>query len=376
MQAKCINSNDRDRWNAFIANEPFFALMQSWEWGGFKEKLGWKVFRVVVEVHGQIAAGAQMLVKSLPYNLMSVAYIPRGPVGNWLDEKNADCLFSELHRIARQHHAIFLKIEPPLMPAPTVGDLIEQHHFRPSLAVNQPGTTIVLDITSNQEELLMQMRKKTRQYIRRASKEGISVRVGGEQDLPAFYELMCTTGRREKFSARSWDYYENEWQTLSKNDHYVLLLAYYEDQLIAARTACYFGAHAAEFHAGSVDDLTNLHPNYLLVWVAINWAKERGCKTYDFWGIPDDVNLLIADENASLLSDRTDGLWGVYRFKSGFSQNIVSYIGAYDYVYSQIPYALIINNFFRGDALEKISIWMDSHVRFSHSGSNYVITDH
>lgn len=48
MQVKHISANQREEWNAFAAREPSFALLQSWEWGEFKENLGWKVYRIAV----------------------------------------------------------------------------------------------------------------------------------------------------------------------------------------------------------------------------------------------------------------------------------------------------------------------------------------
>lgn len=357
MQSRQLDFSERTGWNAFVAKDSNFALLQSWEWGEFKEKLGWMAFRVAVESNGCMEAGAQMLIKPMLAGRVSVAYVPRGPVGDWLNKETASCLLSELHRIARAHNAVFLKIEPPLIADPELDHLLRQYHFRPSDATNQPQATIILDLSLDQDKLLMQMRKKTRQYIRRAQKERITVSVGREQDLPAYYELMRRTGRREEFAARSWEYYREEWKTLAANEECVLLLAHCDGRLVAARTAYRFGAHAAEFHAGSVDDAEGLHPNYLLVWEAMNWAKSQGCQTYDMWGVPNDIGEYNLDALES--SNRTDGLWGVYRFKRGFSKNVVNYIGAYDLVYSPVLYALIANKLFSGDAQERISIWLD-----------------
>lgn len=36
MVAKQVQKEDHDIWHLFIAQEPSFALLQSWEWGEFK----------------------------------------------------------------------------------------------------------------------------------------------------------------------------------------------------------------------------------------------------------------------------------------------------------------------------------------------------
>lgn len=344
-------------WNALMEQEPSFSMLQSWEWGEFKEALGWKVFRVAVEDGGALIAGAQLLIKILPLGL-SLAYVPRGPVGSWLDARTAQLLLGELCRLAHHHKAVFLKIEPPVGNNSETCDLLESCGFHRSQVTNQPKATILLDLSQGQAGILRQMRKKTRQYIHRAEREGITVRFGGSADLPAYYELMCLTGRREHFAARSLMYYQSEWESLSADNHGALLLAYYQDQLIAARAVYRFGSHAAEFHAGSVI-IPGLHPNYLLVWEAIKWAGTSRCITYDLWGIPDEIaNSNEAQEPAPARGD--DGLWGVYQFKRGFGQNVVSYIGAYDYVFAPALYFLFNSALSGGKCWERIAAILDS----------------
>ena len=359
MQVTHITPNRREKWNAFVAQEPYFALLQSWEWGEFKEKLGWKAFRVAVESQGEMVAGAQLLIKYVPLGLASIAYIPRGPVGDWLNEEIMSLLFSELHQIARQNRAIFLKIEPSVLNDPATDRLLRQYEFQPSPYTNQPQATILIDLTAEPDDILRQMRKKTRQYINQAERKGVTVRVGTQEDLPALYELMQITGQRNQFAPRTFEYYEKEWQTFIANDRTIFLMAFYEEQLLAVRTAYHFGQHAAEFHAGSSDAQADLRANYLLVWEAIKWAKARGCQTYDLWGIPNEIGQAISQGEEPTISNRTDGLWGVYRFKSGFSKEIVCYAGAYDYVYSPLIYNLFTNRFVNAETLDRLASRMD-----------------
>ena len=43
------------------------------------------------------------------------------------------------------------------------------------------------------------MKQKTRYNIRLAARKGVTVRAGGEADLPAFYRLMEVTAQRDGF---------------------------------------------------------------------------------------------------------------------------------------------------------------------------------
>ena len=67
------------------------------------------------------------------------------------------------------------------------------------------------------------------------------------------------------------------------------------------------------------------------------WAKERGCSTYDLWGIPEEAGLGQEQDMEAALE--RGGLWGVYRFKRGFGGRVVRY-ASHDYVYSRFFYWL------------------------------------
>jgi len=360
MDIILITAHQREKWDAFVRQEPTFSLLQSWAWGEFKEKLGWRAFRVGVEAHGQIIAGAQLLIKPFLMGLCSIAYIPRGPIGLWLDGEVTSVLLSELHRIARRHRAVFLRMEPPLLTKRMVDEKLKQNYFTPSCHTNQPQATIILDLTADLEDIFAQFRKSTRKDIAKSIRKGVTARVGGSDDLPAFFDLMQKTSHREKFPVRLKAYYELEWQTFADIGQTALHLVSYKDQTLAAGMVSCFGSHAAQFHAGSISKLTDLHPNHVLVWERIKWAKARGCFTYDLWGIPDEIGKMISEGGELPMADRTDGLWGVYRFKSGFSKNVVVYAGAYDCVYYPLPHALMTNKWLDRDAIDQLAAWADS----------------
>ena len=79
-------------------------------------------------------------------------------------------------------------------------------------------------------------------------------------------------------------------------------------------------------------------PTYLLQWQAMRWAKARGCAEYDLWGVPDEEEATLEANFES----RSDGLWGVYRFKRGFGGKLIRAPEAVDRVYSPFLYRLYL----------------------------------
>jgi len=75
--------------------------------------------------------------------------------------------------------------------------------------------------------------------------------------------------------------------------------------------------------------------SYGVQWAGIRWARRKGAKIYDMYGVPDaDPDTLEAQ-----FETRSDGLWGVYRFKRGWGGTVVRSAGAWDGVYNPLIYA-------------------------------------
>ena len=93
---------------------------------------------------------------------------------------------------------------------------------------------------------------------------------------------------------------------------------------VFGRTATYLWGASSD-----ADEARKLNPNQLLHWTAMQWAKSRGCETYDTFGIPDhDVDVLEAEYGR-----QTGGMWSLYRFKRGFGGTVVRQLGTFDHVY-------------------------------------------
>lgn len=310
--------------------------------------------------NGLPLAGAQILLRPLFPGLPkpTVAYIPKGPILPPEEGEVSRLLLEVVHNIAKEEGAIFLKIEPDWIEFSWAGraresakadyaPLLRKWGFIPARTI-QPRSTIILDITLPEEEILAGMKHKTRYNIKLASRKGVKVRMGSAEDLKVFYKLLEVTSKRDRFGIHTYGYYLKAFELFAPSGDVAFLLAEYEGEVLAGLMAFRWGKRAFYFYGASSNIHRNLMPNHLLQWEAILWARRTGCLTYDLWGIPDEVG-----QNPEFYWDeppeRSDGLWGVYRFKRGFGGTIVRYAGAWDYVYSPGWYSLyrLALNFFK-----------------------------
>jgi peptidoglycan pentaglycine glycine transferase (the first glycine) len=341
IQVTHIIADRREEWDTFVAREPSFALLQSWAWGEYKEKTGWRTYRIAVEKQGRIVAGAQVLIKPAARGLVSVVYIPRGPLVNWEDKETAIALCEAIHREAHRHKAICMRIEPPLLHSSSTHSRLQSLGFQHVKHTSQPRCTMIVDLPEDMDELLMALPSSTRKNIRRSERKGVTVDIADESHLPAFYRIMKVTGVRANFPIRTLDYYGQKWQTFNRSGQSQIFIARYKDQIIAAQMAFYFGRHAATFHGGSLDQYKSLKAGHLMMWETMCWARERDCCTFDLWGgIPDEVGELTA-RGEPIPEGKKGGLWGIYHHKRAFRGKIVYYVGAYDYVYRPLLYRTV-----------------------------------
>ena len=117
-----------------------------------------------------------------------------------------------------------------------------------------------------------------------------------------------------------------------------VFFARYKGQPIAAVFVFAFGGKVWYMYGASLSKYRNVMPNHALHWYVMQWAKERGYKQYDLWGVPSNPT-------------QDHPLYGVWRFKKGFGGKLVKNIGMTDLPLNPVLYRL----FDRG-----ISLWQNA----------------
>ncbi|WP_404385139.1 peptidoglycan bridge formation glycyltransferase FemA/FemB family protein [Knoellia locipacati] len=360
MALAALDLTDREH-DDFVRDHPNGHLMQTTPWGREKEHTGWTwrtvaVGRTGVDGEREVTGVALILFRRTPVLPLALAYCPRGFVVDWADAESVDALLAEVSRVAKANRGVLLRIDPAVrIDDPAIRPALESRGFTrtdpgedAAKTLAQPALRMVTDI-SDLEALHKELSQGTRQSIRKAEKSGLVYESVGRDRIPAFYELMKTTGARDGFGIRSLEYFTTLYDVLSPTDDIVVSLvkldhgaaaeaarAKVEDsrqqlekaqakrekypsekadrqveqleQAIAkneASAAEFEAAHAqhpeGQYLAGSIfatcgtrgsylyaassDEHRNLRPNYLMVWRIMQDAAAKGVTTFDFGGI-------------------------------------------------------------------------------------------
>ena len=331
---RIINIKEKARYNTFVQDHPKGHFLQTWEWGEVKRGMGWQPLPLVLEEDGNIIASLLILKKRLPLPGMNkcIFYAPRGPVVDIASEELCQALFSGAERVAKDHGAVFLKIDPDVPTSNSeFKNILQNCKFQKNetgldFAGVQPAFVFQLDISPSAVKLLENMHSKTRYNIRLAKKKGVIIKEAqGKEDLAAFYAILQETSERDKFLIRGYEYFEMIWDQMVENGMAKVFLAEFQGRVVSATLALILGKKTWYLYGASSNDYRNVMPNYLIQWEMIRWAQEQGCKIYDFRGVSGDL-------------DEANPLYGLYRFKKGFNGDLVEFVGDWDRVYSPALY--------------------------------------
>ena len=321
-------------WDDFVAAHPHGSILQTTNWARLKNRFGWSSHRVWLKRDGAFVAGAQVLYRSAALGVIKIGYIPHGPLLDWEDDQQIGVLFNQIDQSAYENGAGILKMEPLLWQHEVSSGrweaICHDHDLRAASDTIQPPRTIMVDLRPDEDGILGNMKQKTRYNIRLAERKEVVVREGTSADLPLFIRLMETTGQRDNFGTHAPEYYAAMY-ALFAPDHAVLLIAEYQERPLAAAIITALGDTAVYLYGASGNEERNRMPAYAVQWAAMRWAKARGCTRYDLWGIPDEEFETLEAQ----FTERSDGLWPVYRAKRGYGGHIQRTVGAVDRVYNE-----------------------------------------
>jgi peptidoglycan pentaglycine glycine transferase (the first glycine) len=317
---------DPAEWDA-IVNAAGGHPLQLWGWGELKARYEWTAQRYVVRDGDQVVGSAQMLLRKLPPPFLSLAYVPRGPQA--AEPDRARVLAALAAHVKAEHKPVALSIEPdwpePFSPMPKkeaeevteaglakppIGWLAEVADvgFVRSANTGLIPTTLVVDLTPDEDELMKALSSTTRQNVRKSFRAE-NVRFGlvtERADLDQVLAINHETARRADFAVHSDDYHYAIQELLG--DRSQLLAAWEGDEVVAFVWLVVSGSTAFELYGGVNPRGMKLRLNYGLKFHAMTQVKAQGVQRYDFNGLLNDG---ISDFKRQFAKheDRLIGTW-------------------------------------------------------------------
>jgi lipid II:glycine glycyltransferase (peptidoglycan interpeptide bridge formation enzyme) len=282
-------------------------LLQSSAWAAVKRATGWHARRFTLDDGARRAGVAQVLLKSGPLGV-TLAYAPRGPLVDPADLAEAT---RAVAAALSGERCAGLLVDPEVPPSPELEAALAASGARPAEVFVQPRRTLLVDLERTPEELQGAMRKKTRQYIHKAEREGVITEE--TRDLDRFLAVLTRVAARDRFAIHDRAYFETLLAAFGDAAHLTMSRVGSEDD--GALLAVRIGERAWELYGGWSGAHGESRPFYLLKWRSLMAMKQRGARRYDMWGLSEHAG---------------DELAGIENFKLGFGGEVTTWIGAYD----------------------------------------------
>ena len=337
---------------------PTDIIFQSAFWSDVKSRLGWKPLAFDFASSGP-DGDVLVLTKSVLPGI-SVAYVPQGP--EFGPEQDQYGLFLEALSSAISRHLDFsvtfirydLPWESPYAINAANTSVQEERFERPEARLQELrmnfGTKswnlrkavvdltfadrLMLDLNRNEEEILSDMKPKTRYNIRLSRKKGVKVRRASPHHLPDFYELYRQTADRNGFQLCEYKHFAALFPTDSSDPdrpEIVFLLAEHNGDILAGAIVVISGRTATYLFGASSSEKRNLMAPYAVQWAAMQIARAKGCLRYELGAV-------------SPGKDPDHPFFGLYRFKMGFGGKIVHQSGTWDYPLDEGGYQVLRNS--------------------------------
>lgn len=346
---------------AFINAQNSVSFLQTPAWG--KTKLGWQSQSIGWFDGDEIVGAGLVLLRKVPKLNKFLAYLPEGPNLDWTSNNLPNALNALVeylkplgvfqikmgpHVWVRRWSAETLKNAISNGSAKSISELAADEtnqtglqlitHLR-RLGWRQPEVTdsgfgdyqprfvFQLDLKAkSEEELLTSFNQLWRRNIKKADKEGVTVRIGTKADLELFHTCYVETAKRDGFTPRPITYFQTMWDALTAEDQTRLKIFIAEhvdhDGAIAATTLTRVGDHSWYSYGASTTAARELRPSNAIQWAMIKDSLQAKSATYDMRGISDTL-------------DPTNHLFGLIQFKLGTGGYAQEYVGEWDFVISK-----------------------------------------
>ena len=309
-------ATDQQSWDAFLAEQQYRPFLQSWTMGEVYRDTNQPPLRYQVTDGSKTVGICQAIVVparrgrhlSVPYGPITSTPEATTEIVNYLQEiaKQKNCSFVRMSPFWKEGHTL-----PGTKPAPL--HLLAEHLWYIPLQSPDPWEEDTGNITPvSEEEVMKNMRKNTRNLIRRAGRDGVVVEASDAplKDLPQFIKLHEETRKRHGFTPYTNAFFEAQVRHFAARNECTMYKAMYEGELIACSIHMHAFGETSYHHGASTHKHAKIPASYLVQWTAIQDAIQRGDRVYNFWGISPE-------------GQKNHPFAGVRTFKTGFGGKLL-----------------------------------------------------
>ncbi|MFX0199397.1 MAG: lipid II:glycine glycyltransferase FemX [Candidatus Hodarchaeota archaeon] len=294
-------------------------IYQTWSYGA----VHWgehNLSHLILKKNGEIVAATQLRILKVPVFKGGIAYIRWGPVWQLLQkEMNLENLRQMARALVNEYvvrRGLFLRVIPNKFKGNPEADTIRSILESEGLVLNSKSIcyrTFLLDISPPPEEIRRRFKKRWRNRLKRAEKNGLKVAEGSDDALfetfSALYKEMLARKRFASFVD------VDEFREIQKNlpsfFKMTILICEMDGEPVSGAVFSAIGKTGLCLLSATNMKGRELQSSYLLKWKTIERVKERGYNYLDLGGI-DPKRTPEVDQFKAGMSGRDSFSLGVF----------------------------------------------------------------
>src|SRR3990167_8637243 len=155
MTVREVNPKEKGAYDKLVTH-----VIQSWEWGEFRKKMGIDVVRLGEFSCNKLTSAYQLTFHPVPFfKNITIGYFPKGPMPS-------KTMVNALVDLGAQKKTAFIKIEPNVLENENLKLKIENLGLVRSKKSLFTKYNFLIDLTKSEEQLLLAMHPKTRYNIK------------------------------------------------------------------------------------------------------------------------------------------------------------------------------------------------------------------
>ncbi len=296
---------DQIIWNTFLLQQNYNTFLHSSAWIEFNRRQKHESWQYGLFDDGSLVSIG--LVLKYVTRRGTFLVVPHG-VQEKRDGSSTLHIWSPfLKSFAKKQGCSFVRIQPIALNTEANKQIFSQAGFRVAPLHLHTEYSSALDISKPIDEILLGMRKTTRQMC----KKGEKLVASGQVEIVEYdsitndlYEVYRSTFERGNFVPYSQQYLQDEYESFAHNSsmtetntnpnsnpnqtqniNKARLFAVKNDGKILSFAMILISGKRAFYHQGANILSKEIPASYLAQWTGIQWAKEQGCESYDFWGV-------------------------------------------------------------------------------------------
>lgn len=279
------NIIDNEKWIEFLKKTNYNTFLHSLGWEEFCKKQGYKTWKLALWREGKIQSVALLLkVKARRGTFLQCSH---GPQSIKPSKEIFKIWTKHFKKLAKQEKCDFIRIAPIYTREKELDKIYTQNGWKNAPIHIHAEQTVVIDLTKTEKEILMAMRKTTRQMCKKGEKllKNKEIEVEWVDEITEeMFHIYDSTTRRGQFIPFSRTYLINEYQTFKENEKAKLIVVKHKDKILSWGMFVYAN-NRVFYHQGANLLDKKIPAAYIMHWEGIKKAKQEGAISYDFWGV-------------------------------------------------------------------------------------------